>query len=244
MWFATLPPGVCGTSSARLVVVTLSGEMSFFFGGNLVPEDWRLSAGVQFGIRPPLSVRTQRDLSPRRQSLRVLGGGNARHVHLLPEVRRGGNDDAITGGFRCGRMRRSARSTPSACMAHDQLNGNYQAIATDYDGTLAHDGQVDEPTIDALLRARAAGLATILVTGRELADLFNTFAHAALFDRIVAENGAVLYQPATQQLRALSVPPPPRLLERLAAAGRSRVGRPHHRRDRGAARARPAHRDS
>jgi len=93
----------------------------------------------------------------------------------------------------------------------------YQAIATDYDGTLAHDGQVDEPTIDALLRARAAGLATILVTGRELPDLFNTFAHAALFDRIVAENGAVLYQPATQQLRALSVPPPPRLLEQLAA---------------------------
>ena len=77
----------------------------------------------------------------------------------------------------------------------------YQAIATDYDGTLAHDGQVDQPTIDALLRARAAGLTTILVTGRELADLFNTFAHPMIFDRIVAENGAVLYQPATQQLR-------------------------------------------
>jgi len=24
--------------------------MRFFFGGNLVPEYWRLSAGVQFGI--------------------------------------------------------------------------------------------------------------------------------------------------------------------------------------------------
>jgi len=93
----------------------------------------------------------------------------------------------------------------------------YQAIATDYDETLAHDGRVDQPTIDALLRARAAGLATILVTGRELADLLNTFAQPAIFDRIVAENGAVLYQPRTQQLRMLSSPPPPRLLERLAA---------------------------
>lgn len=57
----------------------------------------------------------------------------------------------------------------------------YTAIATDYDGTLAHDGKVDESTISALLRANEAGLVTILVTGRELADLFNTFSRTALF---------------------------------------------------------------
>ena len=92
----------------------------------------------------------------------------------------------------------------------------YTAIATDYDGTLAHDGKVDESTIGALVRANEAGLVNILVTGRELADLFNTFPQPALFKRIVAENGAVLYDPSTQAVRTLSVPPPPALLARLA----------------------------
>jgi hydroxymethylpyrimidine pyrophosphatase-like HAD family hydrolase len=92
----------------------------------------------------------------------------------------------------------------------------YTAIATDYDGTLAHDGKVDESTIGALHRANDAGLVTILVTGRELADLFNTFSQPGSFKRIVAENGAVLYNPSTRTVRTLSVPPPPALLERLA----------------------------
>ena len=33
----------------------------------------------------------------------------------------------------------------------------FDALATDYDGTIAHDGIVDRPTLDALDRARAAG---------------------------------------------------------------------------------------
>ena len=70
----------------------------------------------------------------------------------------------------------------------------YLALATDYDGTIACDGTVDDDTAFALQGARSAGLSLILVTGRELADLFNTFPHARLFDRIVAENGAVLYE--------------------------------------------------
>jgi hydroxymethylpyrimidine pyrophosphatase-like HAD family hydrolase len=92
----------------------------------------------------------------------------------------------------------------------------YVAIATDYDGTLAHDGKVDDTTVAALVRAQQAGLLTLLVTGRELADLFNTFSRADLFNCIVAENGAVLYDPATQALRALSTPPPAALVDRLA----------------------------
>ena len=48
------------------------------------------------------------------------------------------------------------------------------------------------------------------------ADLFNTFSQPAVFKSIVAENGAVLYDPSTQAVRTLSVPPPPALLERLA----------------------------
>jgi hydroxymethylpyrimidine pyrophosphatase-like HAD family hydrolase len=91
----------------------------------------------------------------------------------------------------------------------------FEALATDYDGTIAHDGVVDQPTIDALIRARAGGLRLIMVTGRELGDLFSTFAHPALFDRIVAENGAVLYEPATQTVEIVASGPPSALVERL-----------------------------
>jgi hydroxymethylpyrimidine pyrophosphatase-like HAD family hydrolase len=95
---------------------------------------------------------------------------------------------------------------------------NYAALATDYDGTIAYDGEVDAPTIAALDRARGAGMKLIMVTGRELTDLFNTFAYGDFFDRIVAENGAVLYTPATKAVRSLTTPPPPGLLERLNQA--------------------------
>ena len=91
----------------------------------------------------------------------------------------------------------------------------FEALATDYDGTLAYDGVVDEPTIAALGRAREAGLRLLMVTGRELSDLFNTFEHSAMFDCIVAENGAVLYDPASQQVDVLAPAPPPALVERL-----------------------------
>lgn len=91
----------------------------------------------------------------------------------------------------------------------------YQALATDYDGTLAHDGVVDDATVAALHRARAAGLRLIMVTGRELSDLFNTFAHSNLFDRIVAENGAVLYDPSSGTTEVLAAGPPPALIAAL-----------------------------
>jgi hydroxymethylpyrimidine pyrophosphatase-like HAD family hydrolase len=91
----------------------------------------------------------------------------------------------------------------------------FRALATDYDGTLAHDGTVDERTIAALFTARAAGLRLIMVTGRELSDLFNVFPTVDLFDRVVAENGALLYDPATKAIEAISSPPPRALVEAL-----------------------------
>ena len=91
----------------------------------------------------------------------------------------------------------------------------FDALATDYDGTIAHDGVVDHATVEALVRARDAGLRLIMVTGRELTDLFNTFANAALFDRIVAENGAVLYDPAAQAIEVIASSPPAALIQRL-----------------------------
>lgn len=91
----------------------------------------------------------------------------------------------------------------------------FDVLATDYDGTLAHDGVVNDATVDALMRARDAGLRLVLVTGRELTDLFHTFPHPAVFDLIVAENGAVLYDPATQAVDVISSSPPSALLDRL-----------------------------
>jgi hydroxymethylpyrimidine pyrophosphatase-like HAD family hydrolase len=91
----------------------------------------------------------------------------------------------------------------------------YRALATDYDGTIAHDGRVDDQTVMALRRVREAGMRLIMVTGRELTDLFNTFRQVDLFDRIVAENGAVLYDPVTKDIDVLAASPPRPLLDAL-----------------------------
>jgi len=91
----------------------------------------------------------------------------------------------------------------------------FQALATDYDGTIAFEGQVDAATVAALIRIRDRGVRLVMVTGRELTELFNTFTRVDLFDRIVAENGAILYDPETKAIECLSSPPPPALVERL-----------------------------
>ena len=83
----------------------------------------------------------------------------------------------------------------------------YRVLAADYDGTLATHGRVEEPTIEALRRLRATGRKLLLVTGRVLDELFEVFPHAPLFDRIVAENGAVLYRPEGGFTTPLAEPP-------------------------------------
>ena len=93
----------------------------------------------------------------------------------------------------------------------------FQAFATDFDGTLAHHGHADLTAVAALQDLRAAGWNVLLVTGRELPSLFKTFDQTDLFDRIVAENGAVLYTPQTRKVRTLSPAPPPALVARLQA---------------------------
>jgi hydroxymethylpyrimidine pyrophosphatase-like HAD family hydrolase len=94
----------------------------------------------------------------------------------------------------------------------------FQVLATDYDGTIAHDGVVSDETVKALEAARNSGLRLVMVTGRELTELFNVFEHTSLFERIVAENGAVLFDPATKVVDRISTPPPPALVERLERA--------------------------
>jgi hydroxymethylpyrimidine pyrophosphatase-like HAD family hydrolase len=95
----------------------------------------------------------------------------------------------------------------------------YRALATDYDGTIAHDGIVDDSTLRALRRVRDAGRVLLLVTGRELGDLLATFPHLDIFDRVVAENGAVLYEPLTDHHIKLATPPPAALVDALRRDG-------------------------
>lgn len=95
----------------------------------------------------------------------------------------------------------------------------FDALATDFDGTIAHDGTVDAATAAALRRAKDAGVRLVMVTGRELPDLFRTFDRVDLFNRVVAENGAVLYDPHSGSIEVLGQPPPPALLEILAGRG-------------------------
>lgn len=98
------------------------------------------------------------------------------------------------------------------------LTMNYLALATDYDGTIATEGVVDPHTVAALERWRATGRKLILVTGRMLDDLLTIlprYAPLELFDWLVAENGAVLYQPARQTVRILADPLPPEFVQAL-----------------------------
>ena len=81
---------------------------------------------------------------------------------------------------------------------------SYLALATDFDGTLATDGYVDDPTLAALERWRDAGRKLILITGRQFDDLLAVFPCIDRFDRVVAENGAFLYSPATKTERPLA----------------------------------------
>jgi len=91
----------------------------------------------------------------------------------------------------------------------------YLALAADYDGTLAKDGAVAPSTVAALEQVAASGRKLILVTGRELPELLAIFPHIDLFDRVVAENGALLYRPATKETEPLGPPPPGAFVEEL-----------------------------
>ena len=95
----------------------------------------------------------------------------------------------------------------------------YLALATDYDGTLAHHGAVDAATLEGLRRLQATGRKLILVTGRQMDDLLQVFPEAAIFDRIVAENGALLNLPDQRETRLLAQPPPAAFAEALKNRG-------------------------
>lgn len=91
----------------------------------------------------------------------------------------------------------------------------FVALATDFDGTIARGGAVDAATIDALREVRQSGRKLILVTGRDLPDLRRVFSEFDLFDLVVAENGALLFDPATKEETPLAEPPSQQFVDRL-----------------------------
>jgi HAD superfamily hydrolase (TIGR01484 family) len=95
----------------------------------------------------------------------------------------------------------------------------YLALATDYDGTLAHHGRVSDETLSGLEKFLASGRKLILVTGRELDDLQKVFDHFHLFETIVAENGALLYRPGSREEKVLGQRPPDKFIETLKQRG-------------------------
>jgi len=95
----------------------------------------------------------------------------------------------------------------------------FRAIASDYDGTLARNGRVGRNTLAGLKRARQSGRKVILVTGRELSSLSEVFSSFHLFDWIVAENGALLYNPATRGERLLCPAASSKLVANLRKQG-------------------------
>jgi hydroxymethylpyrimidine pyrophosphatase-like HAD family hydrolase len=100
----------------------------------------------------------------------------------------------------------------------------YMALATDYDGTLAADGLVAEEAWQAVKRLRDSGRKVILVTGRELEELQSICPNLEWFDRVVAENGGLLYRPATREQKILGPPPPKEFIQALHDRGLTQLG--------------------
>jgi HAD superfamily hydrolase (TIGR01484 family) len=93
----------------------------------------------------------------------------------------------------------------------------FLALATDYDGTIAHHGQVAAKTLESLRKVRESGRKLVLVSGRQIDDLLVAFPEVHVFHRVVAENGGVLYRTETREHVLLTRPADERLIEALQA---------------------------
>jgi hydroxymethylpyrimidine pyrophosphatase-like HAD family hydrolase len=95
----------------------------------------------------------------------------------------------------------------------------YLALCCDYDGTLATEGKVFPETAAALEQLIASRRRPILVTGRELDDLQTVCPYLDRFEYVVAENGALLYEPSTGTETPLGRRPPDSFVAALRARG-------------------------
>src|SRR4051812_41527905 len=99
------------------------------------------------------------------------------------------------------------------------MSMRYLALASDYDGTLAHDSHVSEEALAAVRRLKQSGRKFILATGREMPELESVFPDYKLCDVIIAENGAVLVWPAEGREEVLGEPPPEGFLTEIVRRG-------------------------
>src|ERR1700722_18953567 len=111
----------------------------------------------------------------------------------------------VRGGQVTTRLRFGLRHV-SCSLGSDHRSMRYKSLACDFDGTLAENGKISLSTLAALGRLKASGRSLILVTGRLLEDLCQTFAEYAICDRIVAENGALIYKPSNGTTERLAAP--------------------------------------
>lgn len=82
----------------------------------------------------------------------------------------------------------------------------YLALVTDYDGTLATAGNVSGTTLVAVQKLRGTGRHVILATGRRLDDLLAICPFIETFSYVVAENGAVVYEPISRETTFMAEP--------------------------------------
>ncbi|HET7607201.1 MAG TPA: HAD family hydrolase, partial [Gammaproteobacteria bacterium] len=95
----------------------------------------------------------------------------------------------------------------------------YLALAVDYDGTAATHGQLAESARLAIERLRTSGRRVVLVTGRRVEDLLEVCPAIGSFDLVVAENGAVVYDPWRREDIVLGAAVPNSFVERLRERG-------------------------
>lgn len=99
----------------------------------------------------------------------------------------------------------------------------YHALGVDYDGTIALNGKVPPHVIEALKKVKASSRRLLLVTGRELDELKEIFPEHGIFDLIVAENGALVYDPANGEETKLGETPPDSFVDELRQKGVQRL---------------------
>jgi len=103
----------------------------------------------------------------------------------------------------------------------------YLALVSDYDGTLTANGHLSAAVVKSLTLFRQSGRKIVLLTGRELPDLLSVVPEIGIFDRVVAENGAVLYRPAAKEEKLLSEPPPTLFMQALRERGVTPLSQGH-----------------
>ena len=95
----------------------------------------------------------------------------------------------------------------------------YLAMGFDYDGTIAQNGKVPSATIKALEKLKKSDSKLLLVSGRELESVQEAFPEYKIFDKMVVENGALLFDPQTIEERLLTEPASKALVEELKRLG-------------------------